>query len=171
MTDGLNKMNITKSLLLITLAFILSILDTSFFSFIPILGTTIISSYAAIINFSIAEKINDFLIFTIAVIFFFSSFSSLPVWLIVMVFLIFPSIMFYVKKTYFPEPSVISSFAFFVSGTLLFALTSLIYTNGWNREGTIASLYFIAINSAFGVLIYYLLRNIKRKITRKEIKF
>jgi len=164
-------MNLSKTLLLIILAFILSILDASFFSFLPVFGATIITSYVTIINFSITEKTNDFLVFTLSVIFFFSAFSSLPVWLIVGVFFILPSLIFFIKKTYFPEPSVFSSFAFFVLGTLLFGIISLIFTKGWTMQGIVSVLYFIILNSAFGVGIYYFSRSIRRKFTRKDIKF
>lgn len=164
-------MNLTKILFLILLAFILSILDTSFFSFIPIFGATIISSYVAIINFSINGKINEFLLFTIAVIFFFSAFSSLPVWLIVAIFLLVPYLIFYIKKSYFPEPSTLSSLAFFSFATFLFALASLLYDQEWHLNRIAVGLYFILINSAFGVFFYYLSKKIRKNFAIKDIKF
>ncbi|MCL5410399.1 MAG: hypothetical protein M1324_00905 [Patescibacteria group bacterium] len=165
-------MKITKNFFLIFFAFVFSILDTSFFSFLPIIGeVTIISAYVAIIYFSISGQINDFLIFTIAVIFFFSAFSSLPVWLVVLTFLLVPYFIFYIRKKYFPEPSILSSLAFFGSGTFLFALTSIIYSKEWNGKNIFTSFCFVLINSAFGVLLYYVSKNIRKKLTRKDIKF
>ncbi|MFA4996027.1 MAG: hypothetical protein WC536_02710 [Patescibacteria group bacterium] len=165
------KFNLTKSLFLVLLAFILSILDTSFFSFIPILGATIISSYITIINFSITGKTNDFLIFTISVIFFFSAFSSLPVWMIVLTFLLIPYLIHYVKNHFFPDPSAPFSIAFFMAGTFLFSLISLIYGKEWNMTGVILVSSFIFVNSLFGVFLYYISRKIKKNFTGKDINF
>jgi len=165
------KFNLTKSLFLVLLAFILSILDTSFFSFVPIFGATIISSYITIINFSITGKTNDFLTFAISVIFFFSAFSSLPVWMIVLVFLLVPYLIHYVKGHFFPDPSVPFSVAFFMAGTFLFSLISLVYGKEWNVTGIILMSSFIFINSLFGVFLYYISRKVKKNFTGKDINF
>jgi hypothetical protein len=47
----------------------------------------------------------------------------------------------------------------------------LIFTKGWTMQGIVSVLYFIILNSAFGVGIYYFSRSIRRKFTRKDIKF
>lgn len=164
-------MKISKVIIIILFAFLLSILDTSFFSFLPIFGATIISSYDFIINFSIMGKSRDFVFFTTVVVFFFSIFSSLPIWFVVLSFLVVPYAIFYVRNVYFTDPSVLASSMFFGIATFVFSFISMIYRKSWSESGIVALIYFVIINSVFGVALYYLSKRIRKNFTRAEIKF
>jgi len=164
-------MNYTKAFLLIVCAFFLTLLDASFFSAMPLFGATILSSYILALALSISKELNLLLCYVISAVFFFSIFSSLPIWLIVIVFLGVPYVIFYVRKKYFPKLSILPSALFFITGTLIFSTIFLIYNKEWNLNGLIILIYFILINSAIGVGVYYLLQKLEMDFGRKEIRF
>ncbi len=150
------------------LAGILVLLDTSFFSNLPIGNATIISTLAAIILFSFTGNPRDLISFVSFAIIFFSIFSSLPIWLIFFTFLLIPGLIFYVRKILLPEPSPIFSVIYFFGGNFLFELAILLRSGEWNQKGLAVFVSFVLINSLFGVAVFaigkYLLMRYKKKI-------
>jgi len=165
-------MNWKKITILMLLSLILTLLDVSFFTSIPIAGATIISTYAVIINFSILKNNknnnNENFIFEAISLIFFSIFSSVPIWLLLIAFFIIPGTIFYLRKNYFPAPSIIVSIAFFALANLFFDLILLVYFSEYNLAGLKSLLYFVLINTIIGVAIYSIANYLKVK--RQEIK-
>lgn len=164
-------MNYTKALLLIVCAMLLSLFDTSFFSSLPIFGATILSAYVCDLFLSVSKGLNIFLTYAIAVVFFFSIFSSLPIWFIVVGFLCLPYSIYFIRKKYFPKLSVFSSLPFFIAGTLIFSTILIAYNKDWNISGLAVLVYFTLLNSVLGAALYYLSSKWEKGFSRKEIKF
>lgn len=164
-------MNFIKGLVLTICALVLSLLDTSFFSAMPLFGATIISTFVFAMVLCVSKDQNILIYYSVSSVFFFSIFSSLPVWLIVVVFLLIPYILFFIRKKYFPKQSIPSSIPFFMAGTLIFSFILLVYNKQWDIDGVIVVIYFMIINSALGMGLYYILARWEQDFGRKEIKF
>lgn len=164
-------MNYTKAILLVICAFVLSLLDTSFFSAMPLFGATIISAFVLALTLSMFDQVNVLLTYVISAILFFSVFSSLPIHFIVLGFFLIPYLILFIRKKYFPQSSVLSSIPFFVFGTLFFSLMLLLNNRQWNLDGLVVLIYFVLLNSAIGMGLYYLIRKFQKDFSRKEIKF
>jgi|GEM_PF-1446708 len=163
------KMLIWKKLLVVLLAFIAVFLDVSFFSFWPIFGATLISSFVLVVIFSLLFDIQLFLIFSLSVVFFFAIFSSLPLLIIIACFLLLPALLLYVRDRYLPEPNFIIIVVYLIIANSLFEIMLLTFFGEWNENGLLAFAYFITLNTLLG-LICLALSKVKRKAPYK-IKF
>lgn len=164
-------MNYTKALVLTFCSLALCLLDTSFFSAMPLFGATVIGTFALALVLSVSKNQSVLLYYSISSVFFFSIFSSLPVWLIVIVLLLLPYILFFIRKKYFPQLSILSSIPFFMTGTLIFSGLLLVYNKEWSMDGLAVVVYFMLINSAIGTGLHYIFERWERDFGRKEIKF
>jgi hypothetical protein len=164
-------MNYSKIVALVCIAFVASLMDTSFFSFLPIFGATLLLAYVIALNFALTTRLENLSTYAIPTVFFYSIFSSLPIWLVVLVFFVIPSIVLLIKNKYFPEPSTLSSAIFFVSGTLLFSIILLLYGGDFSLNSMATGIYFTLINSLAGVIMFYLTQKFRKTFSRKDIKF
>lgn len=166
-------MNWKKSLALIMLSFILSLLDISFFASLSIGGASIVSTYVVIITLALlfdSKKLsNELLVFETSSIVIFSIFSSVPVWLLFFSFFLVPGMILYFRNNYFRTPTVPISIIFFVISNFLFEFSLLLYFGEASQNGFQALLYYILINTIAGVAIYYIANSFMTK--RVEIKF
>ncbi len=161
--------NKLKLVVLFVLSFALTILDTSFFSFVMIKEAQIISTYLVLVIFAIKAD-NRFFEFSTFCAVMFSVFSSLPVWLILVNFCLLPSLFYYFRQKFLPEPSVFSSFLYFVSAAFFFELFLLIYVDQLDAYGATIMGSFVLINAIAGSLIYLLQKHYQKLIRKPEIK-
>lgn len=113
-------MKTVVKILLIIVALLTTVLDTSFFSLIPIFGATIVSTFSVLLILSLFENRQNFLVFGLSSIVLFSIFSSVPIWFLVLIFLALPSIFTFIINNYFPKHSILPSFLYFFVMSFLF---------------------------------------------------
>ena len=158
-----------KKILLFLLAFIAVFVDVSFFSFWPVFGATLISSFVLVVIFSLFFEDQLFLIFSLSVVFFFAIFSSLPLWIIIVCFLLVPAFLLFVRRRYLPEPNFVIILIYLIIANLLFEMILITFFKEWNEKGLLALAYFVATNTLFGLICLALSR--AKKPTTLKIKF
>jgi hypothetical protein len=160
-----------KYLFLIVLSFVLSFMDISFFSFLGVYGATILTSFIFMIIFTLVDKTKkDYIIVSLSLVLFFSIFSSLPLFPIMVNFFLIPAAISYIRKYYLPEPSLIVSPLYFLVATFIFEGVLLIYSKAWNNEGLLTFSWFVFINTMVGVIVYYFYLKIRKRFKSFEIK-
>lgn len=133
----------------------LTLLDTSFFANLSIRNASIVSVFQLIIIFALMADTKKYFFFVSSAIIFFSIFSSLPVWLIFVLFFVLPGSVLYLRKGHLPLPSVPVALILFAIVNLVFELILLLYFGEWNKNGFSSLYYFVIINTIFGVILYY----------------
>lgn len=145
------------------------ILDTSFFSFLPVNDASVIISFLIVILFALKLS-EDFLIAGFFAIIFLTILSSLPPWLILICYLLLPSIIFYLRGRYLPEPSYVAAIVYFVVLNFIFDLVLLLNVGGFSARGMTSLLYFVLINSFVGMILFTAVDRIHRSFKKGEIK-
>ncbi len=162
---------VSKSVLIILLALILVLLDTSFFAVFAISGVSVISSFAILIIFSLLTERNDFVVLALSLVLFLTIFSSLPLWLTIFFFVVLPGMVLYLRKGYLPEPSILISSIYFLLGYGLLGIFLIIIGNSLTSEVVTAFLSFWAINTIAGVVLYALTSRLRNYLQPgKQIK-
>lgn len=160
-------MNWKKNLFLSLFALILVLLDVSFFSAISLNGATIISTYVLIINFALISTPKNyhenFTFFEAVSLIGFSVFTSVPIIILFFAFFIVPAIIVFLRKNYFPMPSIINSAIFFLLSNIFFEFLFILNQKQMNQAGLELIAYFSIINTLFGVFIYYISDRVKPK--------
>lgn len=144
-----------KYTILFFTAIALTLLDTSFFPGLLIKNASIISSFQLMIIFAFLADTKMYLFFTGIVIIFFSIFSSLPVWVIFVLFFVLPGVIIYLRKGHLPLPSVFIALILFTIINFIFEIVLLLYFQEWSKSGFVSLYYFVIINTFFGVVLYY----------------
>lgn len=165
------KNNILQNLLILIAVFFLVLLDISFFSSMDLYGATLISSFAFLILLAITDKKSNYLFASSVCLLFFTIFSSLPIFLLLLDFLILPAIVNNIKRTYLPEPTVFTSFFYFFSASLFFEIILIGYLKGFDSDGLLTIGYFSILNAFLGVLLFTIYKAIKRYLTGEVVKF
>lgn len=161
-------MNWKNIILIITLAFILSLLDISFLGAVSISGATIVSTFVAVVIFAILNNLRSTLLFAAAASLFLTILSSLPLWIILFGFFVIPGLIIYLRRTNLPEPGVLISFFYFVIAAFLFELMFLANYKEFNIAGFNLTGSFVLINSITGVIVFYIVKRFT--ITTQRIK-
>lgn len=156
-------MKLLKYLSLIILALLLTFADASFFSSLSFRNASIVSTLSLVLIFAFLGNSRIFFIFTFSVVIFFSVFSSIPIWLIFLIFFIMPSIFLFLRKSHLPIPSIPFSIVFFVLADFLFELSLLLTSGEWNSAAIKVLLWFVLLNVVFGTVIYYVIRTLGKK--------
>lgn len=159
-------MNLLVYLIFILLAFLTTLLDTSFFSFLEVYHATILSSFAFLVSFSILDIKKGTLIFAAFLTLFFAVFSSLPVWLIICLFFGIPLIIFVVRFRLAIDRSGFLLVLTFISTGLLFQLSLAMAALDFSKNAFISVISFTIINTIFGLLVYYLTQKTLRILSR-----
>jgi hypothetical protein len=164
-------MNYFKYVLVIIVAFLLSFLDISFFSFLDIYGATVLSSFIFLIIFTIVDKTKqDYLVVSLALVLFFIVLSSLPLIPLLINFFLIPAIINYVRKYYLREPTLFASIGYFFIACFIFELTLLIYARAWNATGFLTFAWFIFLNVFLSFISYAIYLKIRKNFSSLEIK-
>jgi len=147
------------------LGLLLVLLDVSFLSNFEIYGASIITSFLTLIIMTISDRGDDYIYFSLILILLFSIFSSLPLGVIVINFLVLPSVLNLVVREYFPRPNHVTVMLYFILTTLIFDLVLLVWSRYWSATGLLAVGYFVLINSFAGWIINFIYLSLKRKFT------
>lgn len=165
-------MKLIKLLGFIVLSLASTLLDVSFFSALPFHEATIISTLSIIIILALLGNLKNEISFSFSAIIFFSLFSSVPVWYLVLTFMIIPTLVLYLRKSYLPDLSVLAATPFFIGLNLIFQLgLTLIVVGGWNNAAFNALGYFVLVNTVSGLLLYFLIKIIFARLEREKILF
>jgi len=153
-----------KFILFVFLGLILVLLDVSFFSFITVMGASIITSFLVLIMMAITDRKKDFAYFSLLLVLYFSIFSSLPLFLIGLNILILPLAMNFVMKKYFRSPNVYASSIYFFIASFVFEFSFLVWVGEWNLNGYMAVLSFVLINTMAGFLLNFLYHKAQNRL-------
>lgn len=164
-------MNYKNILFLVILAFFLSLLDSSFFSFLPLFGATILSTYIVILTLAVRAQPDELVVLSFGSVLFYSIFSSIALWFLLIFFFLLPQGVCYLRKNYFPETSIILVAPLFIVSTMFFALVMIFLGKEFSANSWAAFIYFIILNSISGISLFYLIRLIQKNFSRGEIKF
>ncbi len=146
-----------KYIILAILSLLTTLLDTSFFSFIDIFEASIISTFAVLFTMAILNLKREALYFASFSILFYVIFSSVPVYLLFILFLGIPLILYLTKtKIALNQENVLWVITIFLLANFLFDLLLLLLFGGVSAESITSLFSFIVINTIFGLIIYYL---------------
>lgn len=162
-------MKIIKIIVLIAIALVSVVLDTSYFSSIEILGVSLLSSLIVLLIFSLVGAYQELIVFAIALTFLFAIFSSLPVWLILVVFLLVPAFFTYLRVTYLPEMSFFIAVIFLFLTCITFELILLFCIGEWSLEGLRQVIVFAVLNTVIGFILFSSVKHLRD--SRIKIKF
>lgn len=150
-------MKLYKYILLFVLSFLTAILDTSFFSFLTLYEASLISTFSIMIILMILDLRREALYFASFSILFYTIFSSVPVYLLFILFLGIP-LFFYLLKTRVAinlESLVWVIIILFLSN-LLFDLLLIVFFGDVSAGSLTSLLFFTIINTVFGLIVFYI---------------
>ena len=102
-------MNYLKNITLILIAFCLVLFDVAFMSNFQFFGANLLLSAAFLLVFSLFDiQPMRFYVFTFSIVFFFAILSSLPLYVILINFLILPLLLNFFRRRFFPEPTLLT---------------------------------------------------------------
>ncbi|MCX6808251.1 MAG: hypothetical protein NTW50_01105 [Candidatus Berkelbacteria bacterium] len=163
-------MKLFRNILLVVLALSLVLLDVSFFVNFEVNGATFLSSFCVLVVLALVDNSKKYYIFSLALVLFFSLFTSLPLLVIALNFFLLPAFLNFIRLKFFPEPTPFTSLFYFISISVVFEIIIMIYSGSWNSQALLALLYFVLINSAAGVFLFTMYRIIKKRFLLGEIK-
>lgn len=154
----------------VCLSLVTSLLDVSFFSAMPVYDATIVSTLAVILVLALVGNLRNEVTFSFSSIIFFSLFSSVPVWYLVIAFMIVPTLVLYLRKSHLPDLSVAATIPFFIGVNLLFQAGLIaIVVGGWGAAAWNSLGYFVLINTICGLVIYFALQNVASRLKRGKL--
>lgn len=148
--------DLSKNILIVLLALVLVLMDSSFFTLFAMNGISIISSFAALIIVALLNSRSNFIIFSLSLILFLTIFSSLSPIFIIFAFFVVPAAVLFLRQNYLPEPSIMFSLVYFVFGFVFLGSFLILYGNNLSVVLARLLLQFVALNSVTGLLFYYL---------------
>lgn len=163
-------MNLLKRLLWIILALVMVIFDVSFLTNFSLNGASILFSFLILMIFSLLDKKGEYVIFALALVIGFSVFSSVPILVIAINFLILPIVVNYVRLNYFPVPTALTIFLYLLLATFLFDFSLLVYAGEWSRAGFTTVAEFVAMNTILGGIMYSLYLRFSKRFSIMDIK-
>lgn len=151
--------------LLIALAFISTLLDTSFFSFLEIYYAIILISLGILISLPMLDIKKGTVIYATLLILFFTIFSSLQIWFLFLIFILIPLIVFYLNRRFAFEHSKILIVLVFILCNFLFQFSLAAVSQNFSTQAFISVISFTLINTISGILIFYILKTAKKFIS------
>jgi len=160
-----------RKILLTLISLGLVIADTFFFSFFQVHEASFLSSFAAVVIFALWGRTQDALIFFAAASLFVATFSSLPLWMIIVSYIIMPGLVLYFRRRHLPEPSVwVLCIILLAANTVLGLIVA--FPGIPVSAGAVETLgWFILLNVSCGTLFAAFVNLIKRRLINREIKF
>ncbi len=143
-----------RTILASLIAFILVFLDVYFFSFLPLGGVPILSSFLVVLALAMTYKTDWFLSVSLSLVIFFSIFSSLPSFFILIIYIFIPLLVIFLRKSYFQEPSLFFSFFYFFPASLAAGLLVISGFNQISKTSLFLVLLFSMLNTVVGLAIY-----------------
>jgi len=158
-------MKIFYYIFLILLAFCAVLLDTSFFSFLIIYNATILISLILLISMPLSGVRKGTVIYASFLILFFAVFSSLPVWFLLLQFMLIPLIVFYLNQRFALDQSKILVILAFVLCCVFFQLSLAVVSQDFSKQAFVSVISFTIINSIAGVIIFFIFRKMIKTIS------
>jgi len=150
-------MKIYKYIILAIAAFVTTLLDTSFFSFIDIFEASIISTFSALLVLTILNFKREALYFASFSILFYTIFSSVPVYLLFLLFFGISTLFYLAKiKVAINLKSIFWVIIIFLVSNFLFDLFLLLLFGGVTADSLTSLFFFVIINTIFGIILFYL---------------
>lgn len=163
-------MKFWNHLFLIISALILVLLDVSFFSSFQFHEAFFFSTFVILVIFSVVDKKQSYLFFACCLIFFLVALSSLQPAMLIISFLMLPMTLNWLRKRFFPEPTVITSTLYVMVSTLIFNLVAIILGGNFTTESLVALFYFVLLNTLLGFVFYLIYRRVFKRAIGEDIK-
>lgn len=154
-------MNFTNYIILILLAVISALLDTSFFSFLDVWNATVLLTFQILIVLSLLRFKNVLIVFAALSILLYASLSSLPIIFLIVAFLLIPLLIVYLgtKITFESNfPLILLSFLLI---NLVFQLLLVAISLEVSGAALTSVASFALINSMVGIIIFYIINYLK----------
>lgn len=158
-------MKLLYYILILLLAFISSLLDTSFFSFLEIYYATILISLGILISLPMLNIKKGTVMFATFLILFFTIFSSLEIWFLFLIFISIPLIVFYLNRRFAFDHSKILIILVFLFCNFLFQFSLAVVSQDFSIQAFISVISFTTINTIAGFIIYNILKTTKKFIS------
>jgi len=165
-------MKTQKYITLAMLSLATTLLDTSFFSFIDIFEATILTTFLVLLVLVILNFRREALYFASFSILFFTIFSSVPIYLLFVLFFGIPIAIYLVKtKIAVNQENIFWVIIIFLVANFFFDLLLLVFWGEANANALTSLMFFTIVNTIFGLLIFYITKIIIRyfNIEIKEI--
>ena len=106
-------MSYFKNIIIVVSSFLTVLFDVAFFSNFQFFEANILSTIGLIFSLAIFDKKGRWLLLcSLSSVFFFSILSSLPLWVILLDFLLLPVFLNLIRRRFFPEPNVFTMLFF-----------------------------------------------------------
>lgn len=146
------------------LTLITSVLDISYFSAIPILGSSILLTFELVIIIAAYDWRYYSIIFSMFAILFYSGLSSLPIYYILILFIIIPLLIFYLRKRIIFEINYFTFLTIIVASNFLFQMIYLLIEWNFSFDALISALSFILINTLAGMVLFIISSKLSRTL-------
>lgn len=136
------------------LALISTMLDISYFSFLSIAGSSILITFIISILLASFELRYYSVIFATFAILFYAGLSSVPIYYLLVLFVIIPILVFYARKRVLFELNYFSFLLIIIGSTAIFEIILLIFGLGFSTNAFISAGMFIILNSLTGIILF-----------------
>lgn len=147
------------------LAFLSTLLDTSYFSFLEIYYSTILISLGILISLAMLGIKKGTVMYATFLILFFTIFSSLQVWFLFSIFILIPLIVFYLNRRFAFDHSKILIILVFLFCNFLFQFSLAVISQDFSTQAFISVVSFTVINTILGFLIFNVLKMARKFIS------
>lgn len=161
----------TKNLIFILLALFLSVLDLSFFSAFSLFGATVLTTFMMIVNLALLAKKQskeEFLIFQVSGFFVYTLLSSVSIWILLVLFILLPSLILYIRLNYFRTLSLPTGLILLIISNLLFEVFLFLQAKQLNSQSVKTIIAFVIMNSLVGFVILFIASQFRYR--KQEIK-
>ncbi len=149
-------MTLFQLLIIPLIAFIFSVLDTSFFAFYETFSSTVISSFIVLMILVIFDRKKTTVYFGSFCILFLSAFSSLPLYSMILGYLGIPLIIFYFRQKIYFESNLFPALVIMLFSNLLFRLLLLPLSEIRSESTLLSVISFPIINTLIGSILFVL---------------
>ena len=161
-------MNIINYIVIVVVAIVSVILDTSFFSFLEIWHATVLISFQILITLAIIGFRYHLLYFSALAILLYAVFSSVPLYFLILAFLGIPLLIIYLKlKITYDSNFPIILLSFLVIN-FVFQLGLIGVSLNFSAIAVTSVASFSLINTLAGLIIYYIINYTKTAFRIEE---
>ncbi|MFA6963366.1 MAG: hypothetical protein WC227_01475 [Patescibacteria group bacterium] len=153
-------MNYFKNIIIILASFLTVLFDVAFFSNFQFFEANVLSCVAILFTLAIFDKKGRWLLlYALSTVFFFAILSSLPLWVILLDFLLLPVFLNLIRRRFFPEPNVFTLLFFSIPFLALLGTVILASATEFSFPVLKVLLAFVVANQVLVSLVagFYLL--------------
>lgn len=148
-------MSIAYYVIITFITLLLSLLDTSYLSFLEISGATILLSYAVLIVLALLDRKKPTFFYAAILTLFYSAFSSLPILFLIFMFFATPLAIQYSKKRFSIENNIVIILLVFFISNFVFEGLLILISKDFSYLALNALISFTTINTIAGMIIYF----------------